>query len=496
MGRKKSGTSWLTAVKRAFRSPTKDTDKVRNCRRKEEQNHDPPPPHDHHHDHHHHPAADDKREKRRWLFSWKAINEEPQPAAAARQPNQLKGVNGGGEQRDLIAVAMAAAAVVEVPRLTREDGAAVVIQTTFRGYLARRALRALKGVVKLQALVRGHNVRKQAKMTLRCMQALVRVQAQVLDQRLKLSNDSTGRSLFDSRCLRQRRRSISHSRGLSSIGDDWDERSHSHTIDEVKAITDPSPSPSPSPSVKPRKSLSHAFSQQLSRREEEDDVEELQEKPRWLERWMATKQYWETVKARASTDHRLQHQHQHLHYPFQVRSSAAASPHLIREDRSSSSCHSSQTDPSYYYRGVPSGGAAAAMPNYMAATESAKARLRLRSQSTPRQRPGTPERERSGGIGFGSVKKRLSYHHPLRPEPSCCIGGGGGGLGIGHHGGRYGHHDHDNLRSPSFKSVDGVDLGMKNMMEEEQSIYSSCCTDSIWGETSPSSTTDLRRWLW
>jgi hypothetical protein len=45
--------------------------------------------------------------------------------------------------------------------------------------------------VKLQALVRGHNVRKQANMTLRCMQALVRVQARVRDQRMRLASSSS-----------------------------------------------------------------------------------------------------------------------------------------------------------------------------------------------------------------------------------------------------------------------------------------------------------------
>lgn len=52
-------------------------------------------------------------------------------------------------------------------------------QILFDWLKARRALRALKGLVKLQALVRGQNVRKQAKMTLKCMQALLRVQARV-----------------------------------------------------------------------------------------------------------------------------------------------------------------------------------------------------------------------------------------------------------------------------------------------------------------------------
>lgn len=48
---------------------------------------------------------------------------------------------------------------------------------------ARKALRALKGVVKIQALVRGFLVRKQAAATLRSMEALVRAQATVKFQR-------------------------------------------------------------------------------------------------------------------------------------------------------------------------------------------------------------------------------------------------------------------------------------------------------------------------
>jgi hypothetical protein len=52
---------------------------------------------------------------------------------------------------------------------------------------ARRALTALKGLVRLQALVRGHTVRRQAAITLRCMQALVRVQARVRARRVRMS---------------------------------------------------------------------------------------------------------------------------------------------------------------------------------------------------------------------------------------------------------------------------------------------------------------------
>ncbi|XP_075644253.1 protein IQ-DOMAIN 11-like isoform X2 [Castanea sativa] len=53
--------------------------------------------------------------------------------------------------------------------------AATRIQSAFRGYLARKALRALRGIVKLQAIIRGRAVRRQAITTLKRLQSIVNI---------------------------------------------------------------------------------------------------------------------------------------------------------------------------------------------------------------------------------------------------------------------------------------------------------------------------------
>ncbi|KAI7741353.1 hypothetical protein M8C21_029258 [Ambrosia artemisiifolia] len=153
----------------------------------------------------------ERKEKRRWSFG-KPMKEYQSPAASSDAARLTTYMTLTEKEQNKHAIAVAAAtaaaadaavaaaqAAVAVVRLTnlrgtvsyggghRERLAAVKIQTVFRSHLARKALRALKGLVKLQALVRGFLVRKRAAATLHSMQALIRAQTAIRAERARRS---------------------------------------------------------------------------------------------------------------------------------------------------------------------------------------------------------------------------------------------------------------------------------------------------------------------
>ncbi|KAA8537545.1 hypothetical protein F0562_027153 [Nyssa sinensis] len=82
-----------------------------------------------------------------------------------------------------------------------DESVLIVIQAAIRGFLAQRALLKLKNVVKLQAAVRGHLVRRHAVGTLRCVQAIVKMQALVRARHARLSvRGSCTEMKLDAKC--------------------------------------------------------------------------------------------------------------------------------------------------------------------------------------------------------------------------------------------------------------------------------------------------------
>ncbi|XP_076945989.1 protein IQ-DOMAIN 11-like [Bidens hawaiensis] len=121
-----------------------------------------------------------KEKKRIWLFGRQKLKRLTSQSVAIQRPDEILVAQETDENKQVLSCEIG----------VKENGAAVKIQTAFRGFLARKALRALKGLVKLQAIIRGHLVRQQAVTTLMRLQSVVSIQSQACAKRVQVADCS------------------------------------------------------------------------------------------------------------------------------------------------------------------------------------------------------------------------------------------------------------------------------------------------------------------
>ncbi|XP_072996333.1 protein IQ-DOMAIN 2-like [Typha latifolia] len=192
------------------------------------------------------------------------------------------------------AAAVAAQAAAEFVQLTAaarspgkssEEIAAIKIQTAFRGYQARRALRALRGLFRLKSLVDGNSVRRQTTNTLHCMQSLARVQSQIRSRRIRMSEEN--QSL-------QRQLQLKREKEIekSKIGENWDDSLQSKEQIEASLHN------KHEATIRRERALAYAFSHQWKSSSRTvtpmfTDPHNPQWGWSWSDRWMAARP-WES----------------------------------------------------------------------------------------------------------------------------------------------------------------------------------------------------------
>ncbi|KMZ75617.1 IQ domain-containing protein [Zostera marina] len=131
--------------------------------------------------------------------------------------NPIETSNSGSDSADAEQTVLGTVTITEskFDGKPREEVAAIMIQTVYRGYQARRALRGLKGLVRLKTLMDGEAAKRQVTTTLRCMQTLSRVQSQVQSRRIRLTEEK--------QALQRLKREQELAALKASMGEEWDD---------------------------------------------------------------------------------------------------------------------------------------------------------------------------------------------------------------------------------------------------------------------------------
>lgn len=336
------------------------------------------------------------------------------------------------------------------PGVSREELAAIKIQTAFRGYLARRALRALRGLVRLKSLVEGNSVKRQAASTLRCMQTLARVQSQIRSRRLKMSEEN--QALQRQLLLKQELDSL-------RMGEHWDDTTQSKEKIEASLIS------RQEAAIRRERALAYAFSHQWKSSSRSSNPMFVDpNNPHWgwswLERWMAAKpsesgrtgtgkesnidqgsvksmslnlgegEITKAFNRRGSKPDKSSPTTPKLTRPASRLSpstpTAKVTPIVVKKKPATPKNGLSQVDDdarsvlsvqserprrhsiaTSTVRDDESLASSPSVPSYMAATKSARAKSRLQGSPLIDSAETTPEK--GGSVSVGSAKKRLSF---------------------------------------------------------------------------------------
>ncbi|XP_057802333.1 protein IQ-DOMAIN 3-like isoform X1 [Salvia miltiorrhiza] len=348
------------------------------------------------------------------------------------------------------AAVAAAHAAAEVVRLTaaargsgktKEEIAAIKIQAAFRGHLARRALKALRGHARLRSLIEGQSVKRQATSTLKYMQLLGRMQSEVRARRTRKSEEN----LSIQHQIQQKHEREQLEKLRASIGEDWDDSMQSK--EQIEANLQHRQEAA----IRRERALAYAYTHQQTWRASSNSANQTFMDPSnphwgwsWLERWMATRPHenGNATSKEQNSDHNS------------VKSNASRSVSILGDpkmqsptaqkqsrppSRQSPSTPKSKITPSKFRPASPRGtngtdddsksirsaqsdrcrrhsiagssvrddesitSSQAATRGYMASTESTRAKSRMASPLGG-ERGGTPEK-----AAGGSAKKRLSF---------------------------------------------------------------------------------------